>query len=312
MMSKAIFRVSHPIMTRRSMEKNHAIIGRIMEDERFDDIDEANQFLQKILVGGKVPDLLPRTPAEEAQYLVYDAWGEPSQKKRIRMARRALEISKDCADAYVLLAEETADSLQEEKALYEAGVLAGENALGARTFQEKAGHFWSALETRPYMRARAGLAGCLWYLGRREAAISHYFDMIRLNPDDNQGLRYPLLNHLLEEGRDREARELLDRYPEDPSAHWRFSKALLKFKREGSNSKTDSRLRKALVYNRFVPPYLLGLRKLPKKLPEGVGFGDEAEAMEYVGAALRIWHQTDGAIEWLAAVTRETAFPDEA
>lgn len=33
------------------------------------------------------------------------------------------------------------------------------------------GHFWGILETRFYMRARAGLAEALWELGERDAAI---------------------------------------------------------------------------------------------------------------------------------------------
>ncbi|MEW5901329.1 MAG: hypothetical protein AB1715_07720, partial [Acidobacteriota bacterium] len=105
---KAKFRRSHLHLARWSMEKTHAVIGRLIADRNFKSIKEANEFLHKEIVGGQVPDLPPRTPAEEAQYLIYDACDEPSRKKRIAMARRALEISKDCADAYVFLAEEEA------------------------------------------------------------------------------------------------------------------------------------------------------------------------------------------------------------
>ena len=80
-----------------------------------------------------------------------------------------MEISPDCADAYVLLAEhaKTADEAQN---LYEQGVAAGERALGREAFAEHEGHFWGVLETRPYMRARQGLAQCLWEAGRRREA----------------------------------------------------------------------------------------------------------------------------------------------
>lgn len=40
------------------------------------------------------------------------------------------------------------------------------------------------------MRARAALAGTLWRLGRREEAVDHQRELLRLNPNDNQGLRY--------------------------------------------------------------------------------------------------------------------------
>ena len=53
---------------------------------------------------------------------------------------------------------------------------AGELALGPKGFKEYAGHFWGFLETRPYMRARAGLAGTLLKLGDEDAAIRHYRD----------------------------------------------------------------------------------------------------------------------------------------
>ena len=284
------------------MEKTHAAIGRIMEEKQFKNIDEANAFLEKFIVRGKVPDVPPRTALEEAQDLMYSAWEEPSKKKRVMMARRALDISADCADAYVLLAEDSAENIREERDFYESGVRAGERALGPAAFQENVGHFWGTLETRPYMRARAGLAGCLWFLGERAEAIAHFQDMLRLNPNDNQGLRYPLLGYLLEEGREREARDLMDRFPGDYSAAWAYTKALLKFKREGSSSKTDGRLMKALEYNLFVPIYLLGMKKLPKRIPDTIGIGDENEAVEYVAGALRVWFQTPGALEWLARV----------
>ena len=60
-------------------------------------------------------------------------------------------------------------------------------ALGAEGFEEYAGHFWGFLETRPYMRARAGLAIALIKLGDESAAIEHFRAMLKLNPNDNQG-----------------------------------------------------------------------------------------------------------------------------
>jgi hypothetical protein len=88
----------------------------------------------------------------QAQDLIYDAWEYADPMKRATMARKALKISGDCADAYVLLAEAAAPAKALE--LYRKGVEAGERALGKQAFGEEAGHFWGILETRPYMRAR--------------------------------------------------------------------------------------------------------------------------------------------------------------
>lgn len=152
----------------------------------------------------------------------------------MELARKALEIAPDCADAYVLLAEETAATVSEARDLYERGVAAGERALGEELFRKEAGHFWAMLETRPYMRARAGLAICLWELGEREGALDHWVDTLRLNPTDSLGVRYRLVTGLLAVGRDEVAGKLLQVYQGDRTAPWLYSRALCSFRREGN------------------------------------------------------------------------------
>src|SRR5215471_18185127 len=109
---------------------------------------------------GDVPDLLDRretegrlrhllrqmrgqaeddTPLGKAQALLYRAFEEPDEQRRVQLAKEALALCPDCADAYVLLAEHAA-SRREALRLYEQGVAAGERALG-EAFQRDAGHF---------------------------------------------------------------------------------------------------------------------------------------------------------------------------
>ena len=57
--------------------------------------------------------------------------------------------------------------------------------------------------------------------------------MLRLNPYDNQGLRYVLLDCLLAMGRDEEAGALLVEYEDDGTAAWLYDYALWAFRREG-------------------------------------------------------------------------------
>ena len=64
------------------------------------------------------------------------------------------------------------------------------------------GHFWGLLETRPYTRVRHGLAQCLWHLGERGAASKRFQELLRLNPNDSQGVRYQLAACMLEAGED--------------------------------------------------------------------------------------------------------------
>ena len=92
------------------------------------------------------------TPLGQAQDLMYKAFEIADIQERIKLAKRAIELSPDCADAYVVLAENAAHR-KEALEFYEKGVAAGERALGPKAFQEDVGHFWGLLETRPYMRA---------------------------------------------------------------------------------------------------------------------------------------------------------------
>ncbi len=68
------------------------------------------------------------------------------------------------------------------------------------------------------MRARQGLALSLWELGERRQAVHHYWEILRLNPNDNQGIRYLLATALLEEGEDEPLEELPARYEDDAAA----------------------------------------------------------------------------------------------
>ena len=241
-----------------------------------------------------------RRAIDVAQEVIYDAWEAPTKKRRIALARKALEISPDCADAYLILAETEAASIEDVIALYRKGVEAGERAIGKKAFKNDVGYFWGLLETRPYMRARAGLAECLRAEGKPEEAVEHYWDMLRLNPNDNQGIRDLLMPCLIELGRDKDAEKLFKQYKGDGMAVWIYSRALLDFRKHGDSAISDRSLKKALEENRHVPDYLLGRKKMPRYIPDYYGFGDENEAVLYAYGNRGAWKATPGAMEWLA------------
>lgn len=298
----------------RAMERMTARIGRILAEQQFESMDEAQAFLNRYLSegGGSLEDApAPSTPLERAQELIYDAFDTDDPQRRVELAEEALQISEDCADAYVLLAEQTAEDVQEARELYEAATRAGEQALGEEIFTEEAGNFWGILETRPYMRAREGLASSLWVLGEREQALSHYRRLLELNPGDNQGVRYQLAGCLLEEGLDEELGELLGQYEEEASAFWLYTRALWRFRIEGASEQATTELEEATATNPYVPLYLLGRKNfLAQGLPELIGLGDESEAVSYFARALSEWLKTPGAVEWLRENTEEESLAE--
>jgi tetratricopeptide (TPR) repeat protein len=292
------------IRDRRAAEKTMFDIGRLLQQQKFESIEEANIFLQQFIGTKDIPvPVEDMTPLEQAQEKMYEAWNATG-KRRVKLAQEALEISPDCADAYVLLAEETARSPEEALKLYEQGMQAGERALGPEAFHEAVGHFWGMLETRPYMRARAGAAECLWATGKFDEAIFHYREMLRLNPGDNQGNRYMLARLLLKEGKNEELGQLLDQYDEG-SAEWLYTRALWLYRREGGSRKATKALKAAFEQNPFVPLYLSGLKEPPGRLPEYMGFGDESEAIHYFVENVEAWLGTPGALEWFAKSFRD-------
>jgi len=293
-----------PLGGRFTLERAMADIGALLAEHDPATIDEATTVLRGLLDLGGSSRRSATNPLEQAQELMYDAWGSGSQRERIRLARRALEISSDCADAYVLLAEETAHTPAQAAELYAQGVAAGERALGEETFEQDVGMFWGILESRPYMRARLGLAQALWAMGEHQPAVEHLQDMLRLNPGDNQGVRYLLLLHLLDLDDATGLQQLLDAYPDDVAAVWAYGRALHAFRHEGDTPASRRLRAEARRWNPHVPAYLTGRKRLPRRLPDLIGMGDESEAVACAAEQMAAWRATPGALAWLASGPR--------
>jgi len=247
------------------------------------------------VTGGSADDAL-----SEAQSVMYDAWERTTSRSRIALARKALAISPLCADAYNLLADEAATPA-EARDLYLRGLEAGELALGPEGFDEYGGQFWGFLETRPYMRARHGLALALQELGQDEVAREHFRAMLKLNPNDNQGIRYLLLASLLRCGELAGAKALLASYADEWSAQWLYTRALIAY-RDGhaAEAATLKLMKEARSANGHVPAILARTRPPVLTQTGYITMGGPDEATDYVREFGQAWKDTPGAIAWLA------------
>ncbi|MEA2558931.1 MAG: hypothetical protein QOH06_435 [Acidobacteriota bacterium] len=265
-----------------SAEEIEAIVRQVME-----------QVTEEGLEGGR-PSL---GPEEEAQELASEALTADG-RRRIALARRALKLWPDCADAYVALAARERD-LDRARELLTLGVVAAERALGPELFEETRA-FWGLVRTRPYMRARYALAEVLWDAGLREEAVEHFRELLRLNPEDNQGVRYHLAHVLLVLRRHDELGCLLDAYPEEAGAEWAYTRALLAFRRQGDSPGSRACLTLAVRGNRFVPSLLPAWTEFPPAPPAQFEEpGSRWEAMSYASSAGELWEETPGALGWL-------------
>jgi tetratricopeptide (TPR) repeat protein len=276
----------------------------LLESERFlarhpfADPEAASRALRERFAG-PIDDIpsTATTPLEKAQDVVFRAF-EARGRRRLLLARQALELSADCADAYGILAEEAPDPAEALR-LYAEGVAAGERALGPETFRAHSGEFWRMVRTRPYMRVRFALAQALDVAGRRAEAIEHYAALLGLDPGDHQGTRHVLLVALLLADRDEEAGRLLQQYGEDPTALWGYGRALWTFRREGDSAAARRCLDQALRLNRHVPAYLAGDAQWDGPDPVAGSPASREEAVIVADEQGDAWTRTPGAEDWL-------------
>jgi hypothetical protein len=235
---------------------------------------------------------------DRADEVLERAFDAASPREAVRTALLALEASPLCADAYVVLAQNGRYDGHEALHLWRTGLAAAEVCL-KDSFKRYKGEFWGFIETRPYMRAKHGLAMALITLGQRREAIVHLAEMLELNPNDNQGARYVLLECYMADRKDKAAWQLMGQYPDEASAWFAWSAALLTFRQSGAGTESAAALATALESNQHVPAFLTGKRKMPKQLPDAYQHGEADEAQLYARGAALAWAVTEGAINWL-------------
>lgn len=242
------------------------------------------------------------SPADKlrmAESLVLQLCDEPTAKKRIALARKALALSEDCQEAYAVLAYEERD-IHKRMNLLRQAIKAGERVLGADWERRYKGVGWGVLETRPIMRAMMRLAMDLQMEDQFDEALQLYRRLMVVNPSDNQGVRYKLAGCLYEAKLDDELNALLKQFSDDPSADLLYVKALMLFRKEGASKSASQALLTAFNQNPFVPIFLSDIVEMPEDPPAHTGIGDESEAIAYVMDCCYMWDDTEGATKWMA------------
>ena len=118
------------------------------------------------------------------------------QKKHMEYLRKALELEPDNLDARLqMITCTTEHHLDEQRlALQELLALAEQQMKKAGAFKEDAGEFWTAPETRPYMRVRYTYFDVLISCGMMRQAISEGQRLLELCESDDLGVRYQLMH----------------------------------------------------------------------------------------------------------------------
>ena len=232
-----------------------------------------------------------------AQELVFQAYeANPTQARKL--IKKALKLDPDNADAYNCLGE-LADDAAEAARYYLQGLDAGMRAIGEKGFKEMKGHFWGFHETRPFMRAKEGLALALMEMGESEEAIKHMQEMLELNPNDNQGVRYYLMVLLILVNRVSEVKKLHKRYKDDASANWLYNHAFFLFRSEGDSPKAKRALKEAYQFNPHFLDLLTSETFFDEDIPSVYSPGSREEALIYLSESAEIWAGFEPALKWV-------------
>jgi tetratricopeptide (TPR) repeat protein len=283
---------------RRALERGIAEIQRFMSTQEFESAEQLEAAIREKFTGRSIDEFpsTAQTPLEAAQELAYRAF-DASGRMRVKLARQALAVSPDCADAYGILAERSTNPEKIRK-LLEQGIAAGERAIQSVGIEGNAIE-WADVRCRPYLRMRFAYAVSLSGFGETDAAISHLEELLRIDEEDHQGVRYRMMRHLLEEKRDGEAIAVLDRFPQDVSSMWPYARALLAYRAAGDTPQANDLADRAIKTNPFVWKFLAGTQRLEEDIPDDVERGSRGEAIAVAQDLLDPWEETPGACEWI-------------
>lgn len=300
---------------KKQVERNQSLQNRGSKDlksrqtnERQAFADFPPQFLDRRLMERQLADLTGMDDDEtdeqiEANDLYYEALESAAPRKRIKLLKQALQLNPRHIDARVALCEEV-DDVEMARELLEQAISIGEEDL-ADELVDDVGEFWGLLHTRPYMRAQQALAEIEFHHGQISKAIEIYQELIRLNPMDNQGVRWALMEAYCRTNRHEEALKLVEQFPDEGAPFLPMTAVLIQYANEGDSPELRKQLQEQVDRNPHIIPRLLDPSLLNKGNIPMFSLGSPEEADLYCQQFLSVWKSTPGAVTWLRECSRE-------
>lgn len=244
--------------------------------------------------------LAERNDQAVVEELIDQAWDASEPTLRAVFARRALALDSTAVDAYVVLAR-SVETAAERIALLHEGVRRGEYYWQQYLKRPPKAFFWSRVETRPFMRALQNLALALWEIGDREEAVQLADRILRLNPNDNQGVRYLALAWHPVLGNWPRVDAILKKYRGESSTEYLYARCLNCFRQDVGAGEA---LKAAMAANPHVPELLLAATPPLDSGAASVAFGSSEEAAAYAVFNREAWASVPLALGWLRGALR--------
>lgn len=291
---------------RQTNARDLATFGKMMDKTDRDSSDVSvpdRRFLERELAKALGLDEDVTVEEAEADELFYAAMDATNTETCSRMLEAALAKNPRHIDALVELAQLYEDDNTAFFFLSRA-IEFGEEDLKDE-LRNDAAHFWGLHHTRPFMRAKQALAERYFDVGNLINAAYEIEEMLRLNPGDNQGMRWTLMEIYCRMDRLDDAERLLQKYPDEAMPFLPFTALLIRFRKEGDSPELRTSLREQASWNphivpRLLEPSLISHEPIPLFSPQS-----PEEANLYCQQFLSVWKATPGAITWLRLVARD-------
>ena len=158
--------------------------------------------------------------------------------------------------------------------------------------------YWEDEITKPYMMALQDLGNLYNNNKDYESAKRVYELLLNLNPLDHQGIRYKLVNILIEKNNRKEINDLFARYKDDKSAIWSYSKVLYYYKNKNIFMAKDA-LKDAVNSNKYIALKLIKWTAFMEMSGVYINPALFNEANFYCEETIGLWKKTKGSIDWL-------------
>ena len=231
------------------------------------------------------------TPTAHAADDVFDKgmdhWWAGNRRDAVKLFRRALELDPQHADAHNHLGIVClgARKLRGAEQHFRAAIDGGQ-----RHLESEGGEVpWGLVENRPYLRALANLALVLCEQKKWPEALAIHKQMLRLNPNDNQGVRWLVGVECLRVGDNEGAVEAFEKVMTE-EVGCAFGLALSKLRVGGPSAEIGEALLTGFAANRYVAPMLLGEHLERLDAFHGTNMAEPEWASDVITAQSDLWH----------------------
>lgn len=263
--------------------KFNNMLQEFLEKNNVKDINEANEKLQefiKMYNNGEIE--YKNTPLDEAYEILEEAQYTKNEKEAIKLAKKAYKKSSDCFDAILFQCDLEENVIKRMKLLND-GLEFEKNRLTNEKYfdKENIGHFYGIFETRPYIRGLSIKAEYLLEEGKLRQAANICKEVLRLNENDNLGIRYLLMAIYATLEEEKSMLDLYKKYPEE-DLEMLFPLFAIYYK-SGNDKKALEYLKRIDKCNSNFVKYFNGTIKQSKKVSSGYySRGDSSEIFMYL------------------------------